>query len=209
MARPPIVQKLRHDRLLCGQVFRFFVETWNWLTAWVDNVKGDAELDPQKGYLWIDRSNPDAPVVRFMANRLPAGGGETVTPDDVSTELIPDPPSGQSPTGDEGKLQIKGWAGGSPSSTNNLATELTQSGYTSKVVTRASDGTLQYMDIGQLSIPSLPSNTVNVLTAVEYGYYNGDYKIRITTKPLGITNGQFSLGNATYTYIDTIAHSQV
>jgi hypothetical protein len=34
------------------------------------------------------------------------GGGDTVTPDDVSTEFIPDPEEGEEPTGDEGKLQI-------------------------------------------------------------------------------------------------------
>jgi hypothetical protein len=34
------------------------------------------------------------------------GGGDTVTPDDVSTEFIPDPEEGEESTGDEGKLQI-------------------------------------------------------------------------------------------------------
>ena len=49
------------------------------------------------------------------------GGGDTVTPDDVSTEFIPDPPTGQQPDGDEGKLQIKGFKAGTPTSQNNLA----------------------------------------------------------------------------------------
>lgn len=43
------------------------------------------------------------------------GGGAGVTPDDVSTEFIPDPPSGTEPSGDEGKLQIKGFKAGTPS----------------------------------------------------------------------------------------------
>jgi hypothetical protein len=49
------------------------------------------------------------------------GGGDTITPDDVSTEFIPDPPAGQQPDGDEGKLQIKGFKSGAPTSQNNLA----------------------------------------------------------------------------------------
>lgn len=48
-------------------------------------------------------------------------GGNTVEPDDVSTEFIPDAPSGTTPTGDEGKLQIKGFNSGTPSDTNNIA----------------------------------------------------------------------------------------
>ena len=75
MARPQRLEKLRHGRLLCGSVFRFFVETWNWLTAYVDNMKGDAETDPQSGYITIDRTDPDHPVIRFRADKVAAGGG--------------------------------------------------------------------------------------------------------------------------------------
>ena len=75
MARPQRLEKLRHGRLLCGSVFRFFVETWNWLTAYVDNMKGDAETDPQSGYITIDRADPDHPVIRFRADKVAAGGG--------------------------------------------------------------------------------------------------------------------------------------
>ena len=70
MARPQRIEKLRHGRLLCGSVFRFFVETWNWLTAYVDNMKGDAETDPQSGYITIDRTDPDHPVIRFRADKI-------------------------------------------------------------------------------------------------------------------------------------------
>ena len=153
MARPPIVQKLRHDRLLCGAVFRFFVETWNWLTSWVDNAKGDAEVDPQKGYITIDRSDPDSPIIRFRADRLPtSGGGSTVVPDDVSVNLIPDPPSGTQPTGDEGKLQIKGWKTGTPASTTSLASDINWEYTTEALVARdLTDGTLRYKPIGDLA----------------------------------------------------------
>ena len=49
------------------------------------------------------------------------GGGAGVTPDDVSTEFIPDPPSGTEPGGDEGKLQIKDWKNTSLVDPNSLA----------------------------------------------------------------------------------------
>ena len=48
-------------------------------------------------------------------------GGNTVEPDDVSMEFIPDAPSGSTPTGDEGKLQIKGFKSGQPADTNTIA----------------------------------------------------------------------------------------
>lgn len=48
-------------------------------------------------------------------------GAKTVEPDDVSTEFIPDAPSGSTPAGDEGKLQIKGFKAGTPADANNIA----------------------------------------------------------------------------------------
>ena len=66
MARPAILQRLRHGRLLCRGVFRFFVETWNWLVGYVDNLKGDADLNPRLGHVVVDRADPDAPVIRLV-----------------------------------------------------------------------------------------------------------------------------------------------
>ena len=43
-----------------------------------------------------------------------------VMPDNISTEFIPDPPSGTSPDGDEGQLQIKGFKTGTPADTNTI-----------------------------------------------------------------------------------------
>lgn len=70
MARPPIIQKLKHGRLLCGNVFRFFVETWNWLTSYVDNMKGDLDVDPKNGVITVDRAQADHPVIRLRKDRL-------------------------------------------------------------------------------------------------------------------------------------------
>ena len=75
MARPPRIEKLRHGRLLCGSVFRFFVETWNWLVGYVDNMKGDADVNPKAGYITIDRTDPDHPVVRFRADKAAEHSG--------------------------------------------------------------------------------------------------------------------------------------
>lgn len=75
MARPPRVERLRHGRLLSGSVFRFFVETWNWIVGYVDNMRGDADVNPQNGHITIDRSDPDNPVIRFRADKLQPGGG--------------------------------------------------------------------------------------------------------------------------------------
>lgn len=176
MARPPIVQKLRHDRLLCGAVFRFFVETWNWLTSWVDNAKGDAEVDPQKGYITIDRSDPDSPIIRFRADRLPtSGGGSTVVPDDVSVNLIPDPPSGTQPTGDEGKLQIKEWRAGTPVSSYTVAQDIARDNADgNSVVVRSSSGTLEYKPIGTLAqlTGSAVTGTKTVLTGLTWDMTN-------------------------------------
>lgn len=170
MARPPIVQKLRHDRLLCGAVFKFFVETWNWLTSWVDNAKGDAEVDPQKGYITIDRSNPDSPVIRFRADRLPTSGGSAVVPDGKSTEYI-HTPSGQTPGADEGKLQVKGWKAGTPVSSYTVAQDIARDNADSNsVVVRNSSGTLEYKPIGTLAqlTGSSVTGTKTVLTGLRW-----------------------------------------
>lgn len=73
MAKPAILQQLRHGRLLCGAVFRTFVETWNWLVFAFDNLRGDWDVNPRLGYVTVDRRDPDHPVIRLA--RIPAGGG--------------------------------------------------------------------------------------------------------------------------------------
>lgn len=80
MARPPTIQKLRHGRLLSGNVFRFFVETWNWLTAYVDNMKGDLDVDPMNGVITVDRTQPEHPVIRLRKDRLPSALGGYIGP---------------------------------------------------------------------------------------------------------------------------------
>lgn len=79
-ARPSILQFLQHGKLLCGKVFGGFVETWNYLVEAFDNLKGDAELDPENGIIYVDRSDASHPVIRTKSDRIKAivnasGGG--------------------------------------------------------------------------------------------------------------------------------------
>ena len=83
-----------------------------------------------------------------------------VVPDDVSTEFIPDPPQGESPTGDEGKLQVKGWDNGEPLANHSLAEILSGREVTGEisppfdrdacVVVRCTDGSLAYVQISKI-----------------------------------------------------------
>lgn len=76
MAKPQILQKLRHGKLLCGAVFSKFVETWNYLIDRVENLKGDADTNPQYGHIKIDNTDPEHPVVRLV-NFEDFGKGES------------------------------------------------------------------------------------------------------------------------------------
>ena len=65
---------------------------------------------------------PTVEIKQSVVGALHLGGkSDSVTPDDVSTEFIPEPEEGEEPTGDEGKLQIKGFKDGAPADQNTLA----------------------------------------------------------------------------------------
>ena len=81
MARPPILQELKHGKILAGGAFRLFVETWNWLVHYADNLKGDADLNPANGHVKIDRTDPDNPVVRLV--NLTSGSSSGGMADDM------------------------------------------------------------------------------------------------------------------------------
>lgn len=74
MAKPQIVQKLRHDKLLTQKNFPSFVDTFNYFGDFIENLKGDADVRPDNGCITVDRSNPDHPVIRLKGS-LPSGGG--------------------------------------------------------------------------------------------------------------------------------------
>lgn len=101
-----------------------------------------------------DQTKGTKSVKQFVDSAIIIGGegGESVVPDDKSTEFIPDPPSGTQPTGDEGKLQIKGWKTGTPASTTSLASDINWEYTTEALVARdLTDGTLRYKPIGDLA----------------------------------------------------------
>ena len=217
MARPPVIQKLRHNRLLCGAVFRWFVETWNWITSYVDNLRGDGDLNGQTGCITIDRTDPDAPVIRIDPNKLPKAQGD-ITPDGYSTEIAP---AGEDSAG---KLQIKDWGDQStyPSgSDTTLADMLTRDPPSQPdahpLMLLARDGGLLpstcYIPIGNLTLRRVDS-ALKVVTAVEWLQGNGpaghEYSIRVAKQKITIANGELTLDAVKeYSYIDTVAHSAV
>lgn len=73
MARPAALQFLKKGSLLVGKVFPRFVATWNWLVNAFDSMVGDGDLNPQSGYITIDRTNQDRPVIRFDGSRVNSG----------------------------------------------------------------------------------------------------------------------------------------
>lgn len=73
--RPNFLSWLRHDRLLTKKNFPTFVDTFNYIVERIDKLKGDKDLDPQKGLISVDNTDPDHPVIRLDSTRLPKGGG--------------------------------------------------------------------------------------------------------------------------------------
>ena len=180
MARPQRIEKLRHGRLLCGSVFRFFVETWNWLTAYVDNMKGDAETDPQSGYITIDRSDPDHPVIRFRADKVSTGGGGGTEMDGISLNTR---------TAD-GKAQIKDWNAGTPVAASAIAEDLKASGANAgHVVFRESDGTLSYKSIGSLNLPTSTINLTNQTVLTGLSWNSSSHNLEISSVKMTVTDG--------------------
>ena len=79
MARPQILQKPVHGKLFCGAVFRTFVETFNWVVDATANLKGDWDVNQKVGYIQIDRTDQDHPVLRFHPRNGADGGvGESL-----------------------------------------------------------------------------------------------------------------------------------
>ena len=89
MAANP-VQLLRHGKALCGKVFRTFVETFNWLVMFSQNLKGDRDCDPAAtGKITVDRTDPDHPVIRCTGCGDGGGDGDaTPKPFDFDGESV-------------------------------------------------------------------------------------------------------------------------
>ena len=66
MAKPAFIQQLDRGRILNGDNFPQFVDTWNYSVNRLENLKGDRDVNPQQGHINLDNSDPDHPVIRFV-----------------------------------------------------------------------------------------------------------------------------------------------
>lgn len=66
---------MKHGKLLCRKVFASFVETWNYIVNRIENLKGDADTNPQNGHIKIDNTDPEHPIMRLV-NIQDFGNGE-------------------------------------------------------------------------------------------------------------------------------------
>lgn len=62
MARPGILCKLQKGTLIDAQPN--FVDTFNWLVEFVENLKGEGEVNPARSRIVIDRTDTARPVIR-------------------------------------------------------------------------------------------------------------------------------------------------
>lgn len=74
MARPAALQFLRSGLVLTRKAFPGFVNTWNWLVGAFDSMVGDAEVNGDSGFIIVDRTNPDKPVIRFDSSKIKQSG---------------------------------------------------------------------------------------------------------------------------------------
>ena len=81
---------MKHDRFLCKKTFPNFVDSWNYISNKVENLKGDADIISQYGcgHIHVDNSDPEHPVIRCV--NLPKGGSGAV---DVDTDIAANPDS--------------------------------------------------------------------------------------------------------------------
>ena len=111
-------------------------------------------------------------------------------------------------------IKLKNWHDPSlaPAATTLAADlKLTASSSTDKVLIRDDSGNLKFKAIGHGLSPALDfTGNPQIVTDVEYGLYDNNYKFRITKRRLTIdqSNGtcELKLGNPTYSYIDTVQH---
>lgn len=68
MAKPAI-QVLQKGKFLCGKNFPTFSDTFNYAVNRLENLKGDGDVDPRRGHIKIDNTNPEFPIIRY---NLPA-----------------------------------------------------------------------------------------------------------------------------------------
>ena len=86
MAKPQLLQKLTHDKLLTKTNFPQFVETYNYTVNRCENIKGDGDEYGQ-GLIQVDNTDPEHPIIRVNYDNLKSEYLEQTTPDaDISAE---------------------------------------------------------------------------------------------------------------------------
>lgn len=132
--RPAILCKLKKGLVIDAQ--QGFVETFNWLVDFVNNIQGDGNLDSGKDLrIVVDKTQDDRPVVRIEGEATGSGGSFDC--DDISIEAS------------EGKAQIKGWDTASPALSQSLADSvMAESSSEDMIVARCADGSLAFISLG-------------------------------------------------------------
>ena len=86
MAKPQLLQKLTHDKLLTKTNFPQFVETYNYTVNRCENIKGDGD-DYGQGLIQVDNTDPEHPIIRVNYDNLKSEYTQQTTPDaDISDE---------------------------------------------------------------------------------------------------------------------------
>ena len=86
MAKPQLLQKLTHDKLLTKTNFPQFVETYNYTVNRCENIKGDGDEYGQ-GLIQVDNTDPEHPIIRVNYDNLKSEYMQQTTPDaDISDE---------------------------------------------------------------------------------------------------------------------------
>lgn len=83
-------QFLKHGLALCGKNFPRVVETWNWLSDFCVNLKGDADVNADSGSIKVDRTNPAHPVIRFVGSAGDGSGDGSSMPSAFQATAIYD-----------------------------------------------------------------------------------------------------------------------
>lgn len=166
-----------------------------------------SQSTPSSGAPYIVAQGSNGALVYMPVGSLASDIGEQLTPDDVSTELIPHDSSSGADNTDEGKLQIKGWKAGTPVSSQSLAAALSYSGGSPSslghLVLRDTLGALKYLPIGTLTLADVSAlNGVTLVTNVEW-IGSPTYVIRVTKRTASVANGVLTLGAAQTSDIPT------
>lgn len=98
--KPDSLQRLKAGKLICSKACPGFVDTWNWLISFVSNLRGDYDINQKEGYITIDTSDDDHPIIRLRDNNLKIDGTAPTPAADNGCYAI------RSIENDEGDLKI-------------------------------------------------------------------------------------------------------